>query len=202
MWMGARSGGALAPPVAVAIMALAGWRYTFMIFGAVGLVWCAVFARWYRDDPGDHPSVNSAELRSIRAGAAPRPQIRRARSVEGAAAKSHDDRSVLQLFRIGLRISVLCHMAADVFHARAWFDAAAIRRLRGAAAGGGRNRMLDGRPACRLDYPPHRQRYHRQTNRRCEWISAGRDRIRGSHFRRPRRKRRSLFSRWPAERTT
>jgi ACS family glucarate transporter-like MFS transporter len=73
MWMGARSGGALAPPLAVALIALAGWRYSFVIFGAVGLVWCAVFARWYRNDPGDHAAVNSAELSAIRDGAAPRP---------------------------------------------------------------------------------------------------------------------------------
>jgi MFS family permease len=37
------------------------------------LVWCAVFARWYRDDPGDHSSVSPAELTTIRAGAAPQP---------------------------------------------------------------------------------------------------------------------------------
>ena len=74
MWMGARSGGALAPPLAVALIALAGWRYSFVIFGAIGLVWCAVFARWYRDDPSDHGSVNFAELSAIRDGAAPRPK--------------------------------------------------------------------------------------------------------------------------------
>jgi MFS transporter, ACS family, glucarate transporter len=75
MWMGARSGGALAPPLAVALITSVGWRYTFMIFGAVGLVWCAAFARWYRDDPGDHSSVSRAELTTIRAGAAPQPNV-------------------------------------------------------------------------------------------------------------------------------
>ena len=74
MWMGARSGGALAPPVAVAMMALIGWRYTFAVFGAAGLVWCAACAFWYRDEPADHPSVNSEELRLIQLGAAPPPQ--------------------------------------------------------------------------------------------------------------------------------
>jgi MFS family permease len=74
MWMGARSGGALAPPVAVAMMALIGWRHTFAVFGMVGLVWCAVCAFWYRDEPANHPSVNSEELRLIRLGAAPPPQ--------------------------------------------------------------------------------------------------------------------------------
>ena len=66
MWMGARSGGALAPPIAVALMIAIGWRYTFAVFGAVGLIWCVVCALWYRDDPADHPSVNAEELRMIR----------------------------------------------------------------------------------------------------------------------------------------
>jgi MFS transporter, ACS family, glucarate transporter len=74
MWMGARSGGALAPPMAVALMAVIGWRYTFAVFGAVGLIWCAVCAFWYRDDPSDHRSVNGEELRLIRVGASPPPE--------------------------------------------------------------------------------------------------------------------------------
>ena len=74
MWMGARSGGAFAPPIAVALMAWLGWRGAFAIFGAVGLIWCAVFGIWYRDDPARHPSVNSAELEIISVGAAPPPK--------------------------------------------------------------------------------------------------------------------------------
>ena len=74
MWMGARSGGALAPPIAVALMAVIGWRYTFAVFGLVGLIWCGICAFWYRDDPADHPSVNSAELRLISVGSAPGPK--------------------------------------------------------------------------------------------------------------------------------
>ena len=74
MWMGARSGGALAPPIAVALMIAIGWRYTFAVFGAVGLIWCVVCAFWYRDDPSDKPSVNAEELRMIRIGASPPPE--------------------------------------------------------------------------------------------------------------------------------
>jgi MFS family permease len=74
MWMGARSGGAFAPPLAVALMGWLGWRGAFAIFGAVGLIWCAVCALWYRDDPARHPSVNSAELEIISVGAAPPPK--------------------------------------------------------------------------------------------------------------------------------
>src|SRR3954454_18822123 len=43
MWMGARSGGALAPPLAVALVTLIGWRYAFAVFGLAGLIWCAAF---------------------------------------------------------------------------------------------------------------------------------------------------------------
>ncbi|HYM13574.1 MAG TPA: MFS transporter, partial [Bryobacterales bacterium] len=70
MWMGARTGGAIAPAIAALLIARIGWRATFALFGSVGFLWCAVFWRWYRDDPGDHPSVNAAELARIREGAA------------------------------------------------------------------------------------------------------------------------------------
>ena len=73
MWMGARSGGALAPPIAVALILGIGWRWTFAVFGAVGLIWCVICALWYRDDPANHPRVDASELEAIRVGAAPPP---------------------------------------------------------------------------------------------------------------------------------
>ena len=133
MWMGARSGGALAPPIAVALMALIGWRYTFAVFGAVGLIWCAVCAivvsRRSRRSPGCQRRRNcerfASERRRLR-------KPKRAVPWKTSAASSHDDRAVLQLLRLGIRISVLRHLAADVLHARARLDAAKIRSLRGA----------------------------------------------------------------------
>lgn len=74
MWMGARSGGAFAPPLAVALITLMGWRYSFAAFGLLGLVWCAVCALWFRDNPADHRAVSADELRAIQVGAAPPPQ--------------------------------------------------------------------------------------------------------------------------------
>ena len=71
LWMGSRLGGALAPLLAVAFIALLGWRLTFAAFGAVGLVWCVVCARWYRDDPAGHRAVNPGELQMIQSGATP-----------------------------------------------------------------------------------------------------------------------------------
>ena len=66
MWMGARLGGSAAPPLAAVLIAVIGWRPTFAVFGVSGLAWCWLFWRWYRDDPSDHPGVNSAELGHIR----------------------------------------------------------------------------------------------------------------------------------------
>ncbi len=74
MWMGARLGGSLAPPVAALLIGSVGWRPSFASFGVLGLVWCWVFWRWYRDDPADHPAVNEAELDYIRSGSAPQPE--------------------------------------------------------------------------------------------------------------------------------
>jgi sugar phosphate permease len=62
MWACARWGGALTPPLAVWVIAALGWRYAFVAFGSLGIVWCLFFYRWFRDRPADHPSVGRAEL--------------------------------------------------------------------------------------------------------------------------------------------
>ena len=58
-------GGALAPPVAVAMMALIGWRHTFAVFGVVGLVWCAVCTFWYATSLPITPRSTCEQLRLI-----------------------------------------------------------------------------------------------------------------------------------------
>jgi MFS family permease len=68
LFMGTRFGGALAPPLVVLIMAMAGWRVSFVIFGMLGLVWSLFWWKWYRDDPAKHPSMNVGELEVIREG--------------------------------------------------------------------------------------------------------------------------------------
>jgi MFS family permease len=45
-----------------------GWRLSFVIFGALGLVWIALFRWLFHDDPKEHPGVNEAELRYIAMG--------------------------------------------------------------------------------------------------------------------------------------
>ncbi|HVO26494.1 MAG TPA: MFS transporter [Candidatus Margulisiibacteriota bacterium] len=67
--MTAALGGAVTQPLVVAMLDLMHWRYTFPIFGLVGVVWALAWFRWFRDDPHHHPGVNTTELHLI--GAAP-----------------------------------------------------------------------------------------------------------------------------------
>jgi len=61
--------GAVVTPVAAQeLINRAGWRWTFVIFGGVGVVWAIAFHRWFRDDPAAHPDVNQLELDHIIAG--------------------------------------------------------------------------------------------------------------------------------------
>jgi MFS family permease len=46
-------------------MEILGWRWTFVIFGTLGVVWAIAFFFWFRDDPRKHPAVNEAELTII-----------------------------------------------------------------------------------------------------------------------------------------
>lgn len=55
MWTGSRLGGALAPAVAALTIAWTGWRWTFVLFGIVGILWCLAWMRWYSDNPQSKP---------------------------------------------------------------------------------------------------------------------------------------------------
>ena len=63
--MGSRLGGAVAPGVVIVLMNTLGWRHTFVAFAGLGLVWSAVWYRWYRNEPREHGSVTPAELEEI-----------------------------------------------------------------------------------------------------------------------------------------
>jgi ACS family glucarate transporter-like MFS transporter len=65
MFMGSRLGGAVTPLLVTPIIAVAGWRTSFWIFGTLGIAWCIFWQRWFRDDPAKHPEVNEAELALI-----------------------------------------------------------------------------------------------------------------------------------------
>jgi MFS transporter, ACS family, glucarate transporter len=67
VFMGTRMGGAITPPIVVALMAAVGWRRTFFMFGMLGVIWAWFWWRWFRDEPSQHPEVNPGELALIEA---------------------------------------------------------------------------------------------------------------------------------------
>src|SRR6185295_5915985 len=62
MLMASQLGGAFAPLLVVPIQIRYGWRASVYVFGAVGVVWAAVWYIWYRDSPAEKAGVSDAEL--------------------------------------------------------------------------------------------------------------------------------------------
>jgi MFS transporter, ACS family, glucarate transporter len=75
MWMCGRAGGAFVPALVVMLMTHMKWRYVFMIFGAIGMVWAVLFWLWFRDHPEEMKGVNAAEVELIQRGRIQRDQI-------------------------------------------------------------------------------------------------------------------------------
>jgi MFS family permease len=65
VWAFTRWGGAITPPLALACIAWFGWRWAFVCFAALGVVWCLIFLAWFKDDPAQHKHVNAAELKLL-----------------------------------------------------------------------------------------------------------------------------------------
>src|SRR6185295_18025457 len=73
----ARLGGAITPPLVIAIVARYGWREAFYLLGAASLAWTAVWLAAFRDTPGEHPWITVAELAEIGAVTQPADAARR-----------------------------------------------------------------------------------------------------------------------------
>jgi MFS family permease len=65
---GAHLAGAVTPLIVLALLQVMSWRVIFVAFGLVGLVWAFAWHKWFRNEPGEHPGVNAAELEKITAG--------------------------------------------------------------------------------------------------------------------------------------
>jgi predicted MFS family arabinose efflux permease len=61
MWLSARWGGSFTPRLVVLVLALMSWRWAFVLFGGLGVIWAILFYGWFRDRPAEHPGVNPAE---------------------------------------------------------------------------------------------------------------------------------------------
>jgi MFS family permease len=62
-----------AMPILRALSTAPAWRLGFLLSGLIGLVWCALFYTWFRDDPAQKKSVNQAELDLIHPPDSPAP---------------------------------------------------------------------------------------------------------------------------------
>jgi len=80
LFLGSRLGGALAPALAILLIQRWGWRASFVVFGAPGVVWAVAWYAWYRDRPAEHPAVDESEREWIeqdRSSAAAEPDAER-----------------------------------------------------------------------------------------------------------------------------
>ncbi|HEY2154675.1 MAG TPA: MFS transporter [Isosphaeraceae bacterium] len=70
---GAHLGGGLTPILVTALLGYfhIPWRGLFVLFGSIGFVWALAWWRWFRDEPADHPAVDSWERKTIEAGRTP-----------------------------------------------------------------------------------------------------------------------------------
>jgi ACS family D-galactonate transporter-like MFS transporter len=64
----ARLGGAVTPPIVLAIVAHDGWRASFLVLGTASLAWTVLWLATFRDTPQQHRWVSAAELAEIDAG--------------------------------------------------------------------------------------------------------------------------------------
>jgi MFS family permease len=66
-FVGLALGSAMTAPIVLTLLQWQSWRLVFVEFGVIGALWCVAWRRWFRDLPEEHPSVNEAELKLIRA---------------------------------------------------------------------------------------------------------------------------------------
>ncbi len=84
-------GAAAAAPLLVWLMHEYGWRQSFFITAPLGFLIAAVWWRYVRDDPADHPSVSARELELIQANRQTHTETK------GAWKRTLQDRNVLLL---------------------------------------------------------------------------------------------------------
>ena len=61
----ARLGGAVTPPIVLAIVAMSGWRESFFVLGAMSLVWTVLYVWLFRNTPIEHKWIKAEELKEI-----------------------------------------------------------------------------------------------------------------------------------------
>ena len=62
---GAHLSGGLTPLLVVYLATFLPWRFIFVIFGCIGLLWAVAWYLWYRDEPREHLAVSQSEREQI-----------------------------------------------------------------------------------------------------------------------------------------
>ncbi len=57
-----RLGNSITPLLVASLMAAFTWRGSFVVLGAVSLIWVIAWVWYFRDEPRDHPSITTEEL--------------------------------------------------------------------------------------------------------------------------------------------
>ena len=71
----ARAGNTVAPMIVAAVMTTYGWRASFYVCAAISLAWVVLWALTFTEHPSDHPRITQAELDSVPAPNAGKPQV-------------------------------------------------------------------------------------------------------------------------------
>ena len=66
LFTGSRLGAAFGLAITSLIMVRAGWRLSFTLLAAVGVIWAAAWFLWFRDDPAEKRGLSASELAHIR----------------------------------------------------------------------------------------------------------------------------------------
>lgn len=64
-WLATSIGGGITPLLVVPIQQAYGWRASFFIFGALGLVWVSIWQWWFRDTPAQKSGISADEVKLI-----------------------------------------------------------------------------------------------------------------------------------------
>jgi MFS transporter, ACS family, glucarate transporter len=62
IWAAARLGGSLTPLLVIPLTHALGWRASFGILAAVGLLWAMAWQFWFRDEPAQKSGITKAEV--------------------------------------------------------------------------------------------------------------------------------------------
>lgn len=65
LFVGQNAGAALAPLIVIPIAIALGWRASFFVNGAIGLIWVAFCYWWFRNNPSEKKGVSEAERNYI-----------------------------------------------------------------------------------------------------------------------------------------